>query len=302
MESSADSTKTASREPAKISRRRLFKRLVGVGSFALAGGVYSRQIEPFWMQWHDVKMPIRNLPASFKGYRITQLTDLHAGEIVPFSHLRRVVDHVKNVIKPDLVVVTGDIVNDAAAWVKPAVQLLGELTRDAKIPVIATLGNHDYESDYDEDGGIHNLAMMLEQEIKANKMQLLRNATTTITRGKDRLWLVGLEDLWSGKYLPQIAFVGVPTGVEPVIALSHNPDTAYEMDSFGADWTLSGHTHGGQVCIPGVGALLLNIQNSQFQQGQFKLSNGTLYVSRGVGFLKKIRLFCRPEVPTFVLE
>ena len=101
--------------------------------------------------------------------------------------------------------------------------------------------------------------------------------------------------------MPSLAFEGVDTS-QAVIALSHNPDTAYEMDNYGASVTISGHTHGGQIRIPGIGALLLNIQNSQFQQGMIKLPNSTLYVSRGVGFLKKIRIFCRPEVPTFILE
>ena len=284
----------------KISRRKLFKRLVGVGSFAIAGGMYGREVEPYWVKWHEVKMPIRNLPASFKGFRITQLTDLHAGDIVPFSHLRRTVEHVKNVIKPDMVVVTGDLVNDSAHFVKPVVELLAEL-QQAGIPVISILGNHDYETDYEKVSVHHDLADMLQEQIKASGMILLRNSSTSIIKGKDRMWFVGLEDLWSGQYSPQLAFQGVPAN-EPVIALSHNPDTAFEMDSFGANLTLSGHTHGGQVCIPGVGALLINIQNSQFQQGQFKLTNGSLYVSRGVGFLKKLRVFCRPEVPTFVLE
>src|SRR6185437_15002575 len=89
---------------------------------------------------------------------------------------------------------------------------------------------------------------------------------------------------------------------EPIIALSHNPDTAIELDSFGVQWTLSGHTHGGQVCVPGYGALILNVQNTEFQQGLIKLANSHLYVSRGVGYLKQVRMFCRPEVPTFVLS
>jgi hypothetical protein len=134
-----------------------------------------------------------------------------------------------------------------------------------------------------------------------NGITVLRNRAMAITRSNQQLWLVGLEDLWSGQFSPGIAFAGVPTG-GPIIALSHNPDTAEELDAYGVQWILSGHTHGGQVRLPGVGALLLNVQNRHYQQGEYSLPHSKLYISRGVGYLRRIRLMCRPEVPTFVLQ
>lgn len=287
---------------APLSRRALFKRMLGVGAVAAASGAWGRQIEPFWVDWHDVAMPVQGLPKSFEGYRITQLTDLHAGSEVPIDYL---IDVIHKVVlrKPDLVVVTGDLVNHTLTAVGPVCEALSQLPR-AGIPTIATFGNHDYEVEGElaHAGGLPTrIAEALEARLKHVDIPVLRNRAQAIQKGSDRVWIVGLEDLYSSHYSPQVAFAGLPAG-EPIIALSHNPDTAPELDTFGVRWILSGHTHGGQVRVPGVGALVLNIQTPEFQQGHVKLPNSHLYVSRGVGYLKRIRVFCRPEVPTFVMK
>jgi predicted MPP superfamily phosphohydrolase len=284
----------------RISRRRFFRRIFTGATLALASGVYGTEIEPFWPQWHDLPMPIRNLPKSFNGYRITHLSDLHVGDEVPLSYLRRV---IANVIqsKPNLVVVTGDLVNHALTAVAPLCELLADITARCGAPVIATLGNHDYDVSSAYAGVPTRVADALEASLTARNITLLRNRAVPITHADGRLWFVGLEDLWSGRFSPQVAFAGL-SPVEPIIALSHNPDTAAEVDTYGPQWILAGHTHGGQVRIPGIGALLLNVQNRQYQQGLFDLPHSHLYVSRGVGYLKQLRIFCRPEVPTFILS
>ena len=134
---------TPAAAPERLSRRKLLRRVFGFGAFAAASGVYAREVEPFWVQWHDLPMPLRHLPKSFEGFRITHLTDLHAGDAVPLSYLRRVVEQVKQ-MKPDLVVVTGDLVNHSLDAVGPICEVLNELPL-ASIPVIASLGNHDYD-------------------------------------------------------------------------------------------------------------------------------------------------------------
>lgn len=284
---------------ARVSRRKWFKRLIGIGAFGVASGAYGREVEPFWLQWHDVSMPVKNLPASFDGFRIAHLTDLHAGPLVPFSYLHRVMDQLR-AAKPGAVVVTGDLVHHDIDWVNPICDLLGEFQQQSGIPVITSLGNHDYDVSSFFSGALTRIADALEARLAAHRIPCLRNRSTTIEHGDGRLWFVGLEDLWSGRFSPQIAFANVNTR-EPVIVLSHNPDTAAELDVYGGQWTLSGHTHGGQVRVPGYGALLLNVQNKDLDQGLFTFPHSHLYVSRGVGYLKQVRVFCRPEVPTFVL-
>jgi uncharacterized protein len=293
----APAAPAAAPAPTKLLSR--LRRALGGAAFAAASSAYGREVEPFWVDWHDVAMPLRNLPRSFDGFRITQLTDLHAGSYVPLSYLRRVIAGLKDA-KPDLVVVTGDLVNHTLEWVKPIVDALAEIPQKLAVPMIVSLGNHDYDVSNAYVGGPTRVADALEARLTHYRIPVLRNRWTTIDHADGRLCFVGLEDLWSGRFSPALAFAGV-NAADPVIALSHNPDTAMELDAYGVQWTLAGHTHGGQVRVPGVGAIFLNVQTREFQQGRFQLPHSQLYVSRGVGYLRQVRLFCRPEVPTFVL-
>jgi predicted MPP superfamily phosphohydrolase len=284
--------------PSRPSRRRVLRALgAGLGLTAVAG-VYSWQIEPFWPEFCEIPMDVTALPAAFVGMRITQLTDLHVSDAVPYSYLARVIEEV-NRIGPDWVVVTGDVVTHGSYRIDDAARLLARL----RAPTVVTFGNHD-------DGRLRgvglaerDVATALESALRAVGCRVLRNASMPIERGSSRIWLVGLEDLWTGRFSPSAALAGVPRSAdEPMIALSHNPDTAPALDSYGVQWILSGHTHGGQVRLPGYGAIMLPVQNRQWQRGLYELSRSKLYVSRGVGFLFQSRFACRPEVPTFTLR
>ena len=140
----------------------------------------------------------------------------------------------------------------------------------------------------------------MEAELPRNGCTVLRNQSTTIDHQGARLWIVGLDDWWFGDFSPHKAFTNVPQN-EPVIAFSHNPDTAEQLDEHRPNLILAGHTHGGQVRLPGIGALYLNTANHRFDQGLFHLKHSTLYVSRGIGYVRKVRFDCRPEIPIFTL-
>ncbi|MCE9589591.1 MAG: metallophosphoesterase [Planctomycetes bacterium] len=285
-----------------ITRRRLLAAGLAAVVTPPAVGGYAYEFAPFDVQYHDVPLPIRDLPDSFRGVRIAHLTDLHLSKIVPLEFLRDVVDRV-NSDKPDFIVVTGDLVTDADIdYLEPAADLLARLR---PLPIVS-FGNHDYGVYRPPPGSqfprqrwtIDVLTRLLEQR----RITALRNAAFALQRGVDRVWLVGLDDLWGGYFRPENAFPRVIPG-DRVIALSHNPDTAPMLDEpYKPDVILAGHTHGGQVRIPFYGALKLPVRNKQFDQGMFTLKHSRMYVSRGVGYLKHVRLFCPPEVPTFVLE
>ncbi len=283
-------------QTARPTRRKFLRRLLGTGAVLGAGALYATQVEPFWLDCHEVDAAIANLPAAFEGYRIAQLTDLHAGESVPISFLARAIDRV-NAMNPDCVVVTGDLVTHDPDSVDPIVQVLARL----RSPVYVTFGNHDYNPVGGVPGPVTVLADELEMKLSAIGCVVLRNRSVALNRKGQRLWLVGLEDLLTTRFLPDLAFFGVPRD-EPRICLSHNPDGTNALVPHQPDLILSGHTHGGQVRIPFWGAIMLPTVDRHLDQGRFQLPHGQLYVSRGVGFLARVRFDCRPEIPVFRLR
>jgi predicted MPP superfamily phosphohydrolase len=279
----------------RISRRHLFRRIAAYTAVAAIGTTYSTQIEPFWPEFHEVTIPLRNLPPSFNNFRIAQITDMHAGR-TPFSYLQSVIARVKN-LKPDLIAVTGDLVHHNPDWVEPVSKMLGSFN----VPVLVSYGNHDYGVYRDEDRtGSPGLPDMMEDALTRDGCKVLRNSSMNLQHPDGRLWFVGLDDLWFGGFDPNKAFHGVPRD-EAIIALTHNPDTADVVDLKRPGLMLSGHTHGGQVRLPFVGALYLNTFNRRLDQGLFHMRHSTLYVSRGVGYIHRIRFYCRPEIPIFRL-
>ena len=284
----------------RFSRRQFFARSALLAAVPVVAGAYATQIEPFWPRFHEIALPVRNLPAAFDGFRVLHLTDLHAGYTV-FGYLQHTLRAAMS-LRPDLVLVTGDVINHHRAGIEPIARLLGDTYVAAGVPTVVSLGNHDYgyalRTDGSNDPGLHDALIAA---LTAHGCTVLRNAAHPIDRGGHQLWTVGLDDLWFGQFDPDAAFANVPTGV-PRLVLSHNPDTAPHLDRFAPDLILSGHTHGGQIVLPGLGPPLLNVAHTDRYQGLFTLPNTRLYVSSGVGYIRRVRFNCRPEVPLFRLH
>lgn len=279
----------------KLTRRQLFKRLAAFSIVPAVLGYYANQVEPFWPRYFEFPIRLKGLPKSFENFRIAQVTDMHAGR-VPQAYLQRVVDKVKQ-LKPDLVAFTGDMINHHPDYVTLAVQLLSGFS----CPVLVSFGNHEFAPDRGEDEPYDPfLAEKVEDALRKIGCVVLRNASHPLTHPDGRVWIVGLDDLWFGDFDPRLAFQNVPSD-ETVIVMSHNPDTAYLLAEHRPDLILSGHTHGGQIRLPGYGALRLNVAKPQYDMGHFQLPNSQLYVSTGVGYIRRVRFNCRPEVPVFRL-
>jgi len=268
---------------------------LGAAGMALATGGYSWLVSPFQVEFTEVRMPLRGLGRAFEGFRIVQMSDLHVRRNTPAGYLREVIKRI-NGMECDLVCVTGDIVSSRMKGVGAACELLGELRK----PTVVSLGNHDYSQRGHTWQGTE-IAEALEAGLKGRDVRVLRNGSMAVERGGSRVWVVGMEDYWSALFSARQAFAGIEEG-EPIIALSHNPDTVYALEYFGAQWVLSGHTHGGQIRLPYVEPLVLPMRSKQFDQGLFRVGNSRLYVNRGVGFRLQVRFRCRPEVTSFVLE
>ncbi len=272
-----------------LTRRRFLARaaaaaptaLVGTG---MAGAVYGVGIEPRWVDWTLHRVPLPGLPAALAGFRVVHLTDIHASPVVPMDFVRGVVEEI-NGDPPDVVVLTGDFLTADPAWARRIAAELGRLT-----PVEGTyaiLGNHDYWCD----------GALMSKELEAVGIHHLRNAST-VAGG---LRLVGIDDHWTGNDDLDRALAGVGPE-EPTVLLMHSPDLVFPAASAGIDLALAGHTHGGQVRLPGWGALIVPSEHG-FQMGWYEQGPTRMYVNRGLGTLDlKVRTLCRPEVAEYVLE
>lgn len=282
-----------------MTRRRLLRGLAAGGALSALGiGGYAWRIEPVWPELVEREMPIPGLADGLAGFRIIHLSDLHVGSGVPMSYLSKSLDTI-NRREPDLVVVTGDLVqNGRSEWEGPAARLLAGLRTGEGVLVV--LGNHDWGT-CSMGGGLASFADGVAAAMVGQGVRVLRNQSVTIRRGSARLQVVGIDDYWGDRYDPYAAFKDVSPEV-PCVALVHNPDVFLDLLESPAAWTLAGHTHGGQVNIPLVGPPKLPVRHKQFVAGRYQIEGKNLYVNRGLGWLKRIRFNARPEITEFTLR
>lgn len=244
----------------------------------------------------DAQVP--ELPQEFDGLRIVQISDLHVGPQTPRAFLRRVVDTV-NAHRPDVVAVTGDLVDDRAEDVAPYAASLGGL--HAPLGVVMIPGNHDVYAGWEEVE--RNLARAVHGTILVNDVHLLR-------RGGATLALLGTGDPagrspWSAdaRVAPDLdrAFAGVPAHA-PVIAFAHNPVLWPPLAERGTALTLSGHTHWGQFAIPRLRWSLASPFLAHAMGGH-RDGDALLYISPGTGYWGiPFRLGALPEVTVVTLR
>jgi len=257
-------------------------------------------IEPHWVELVEQPLPLPNLPDAFLGRRLVQISDLHCSRVVSADYLNSCIDRV-NQLAPDAVLLTGDYITYEGRNGYPAqvIDVIGRLR--AGLGICAGLGNHDYGFlTRFHQAGRADLCQTLVEGLSACGVHVLRNRATPLTLDGKRLWIVGLGDLWSNNFQPDLAFRQVPAH-EPAVALSHNPDTIDALASFPAGAVLCGHTHGGQINIPFFGPPFLPIKNRLYYAGMFSVAGKRLYVNRGLGRLGRLRFNCRPEITLFTL-
>lgn len=280
--------------PDKVNRRRFLRRSVKAIAAGGAGvGLYACGFEPHWVEVVRRRMPLENLPVGWQGKTLVQISDLHVGPIVSNAHLRSAIDTVAS-LKPDLIFVTGDwMTAEGTEQVDSTIDIVHRLPKLA--PTYGILGNHDYGSGYFRVAVADHLADALNEA----GIEMLRNGHTQ----RDGLQIAGTEDLWSGRSSVSKTLRGVDFD-RPVITMAHNPDTI-DTGSWGRyrGWVLSGHTHGGQCWLPGIGAPIVPVNNRQYTAGEIDLGNGRrLYVNRALGYKQRVRLMVRPEITVFTLE
>ena len=259
--------------------------------------LYAFRWEPYWLTIERTVLAFDGKGAVPSGLRIVQLSDIHRSAIVPDSYIRECVSKV-NELDPDLVFITGDCITGGEEWVDGLGELLSPL--DAKLGVWASMGNHDGGEWAKVRGGPRDSGRV-RGELEGAGIGVLENESVLLEHGGVPVRVVGMGDLWAGYFEPGEAFRGARED-EFVICLSHNPDTIGSLGGYPVDLLLSGHTHGGQVSIPFVGAPLLPVENTEYARGLHRIAGGYAYVNRGVGLLRKVRFNCRPEIAFFVVR
>lgn len=276
-------------------RRRQFLKNSAIlgGGAALAtaqyGAVYSLLVEPFWPRVSRVSVDIPGLPDAADGLRICQLTDFHVGPYIRGFQIKNAAD-IANREEPDIIVLTGDFVSKHRHYADECAEALSGL--NAPLGVYATLGNHDFWTDAD----------YVCDALRGVGIIVLRDEAVQPIPG---FHLVGMDDWWEGSR----DISGVVRSIrdnDSYILLQHNPDVVLHPKAFGRSpaLLLSGHTHGGQVNIPGIGPPIVpTVLGSRYAAGLFDFDGVKLYVNRGLGAITPpVRFNCPPEVAVITLN
>ena len=236
-----------------------------------------------------IELPIANLGAAFDGFKIVQLSDFHLRPLTEPPLIKEAVA-VANSLNPDVTLLTGDNVWREVEAAFELAPILGTL--NAKHGVFSVMGNHDYWTD----------AAVVSQAFAEARIPILINQGLTLSEAQDQLYLAGLDDGWSGHPNLTDAMDGAPERA-PVVLLLHEPDLADEYASDGRIvLQLSGHSHGGQIRFPRVGALILPYLGRKYDMGLYRVGDMWLYTNRGIGVTNEpIRVNCAPEVTEITL-
>jgi uncharacterized protein len=267
--------------------RRLFARSMKAMTLAFVfiflSWSYVHAVEPRWLEVKTVDVTLPHLDKAFEGYKIVQLTDIHADRWMTEARIGGIVARV-NQLEPDLVALTGDYVTMAAEEYGPNLAAFKNLL--AKDGTLSVLGNHDHWSD----------PQILKDILKEVGAPVLHNQVSTIDRTGAKLTIAGVGDIWAQQDdLPKVVAQLPQDGA--AILLAHEPDFADQSSATGRfDLQLSGHSHGGQVHIPFVKRVLPPM-GKIYPAGRYQVGDMIQYTSRGVGVAGlRVRLNCRPEI------
>lgn len=274
------------------TRRRFLKAALAAGTSIITAD--AALIEPNRPRLVRVDVELPRLPSRFDGLTIAHLSDFHFDPYFSVTPIQSAV-RIVNDVKPDLAVLTGDFVTrplvKTPSTVIDAVRqadACADLLRQVRTPLgmWAVLGNHDALTH----------ALHVETALRHAEVQVLRNRAVPLERNGERIWLAGVDDVLAGGNDLERALRGIPA-VDAVVLLVHEPDFADQVANYSVDLQLSGHSHGGQVRFPFVGAVYLPTLARKYPLGLRQVGRLQLYTNPGIGTLGiPVRWNCPPEV------
>ncbi len=267
-----------------VSRRAALNSLIAGGVGTIVGGAaYGTAYARHQIQVLRGTVPVSGLSPALDGLRIGLITDLHHSDMVPASDIARAVALTK-AEKPDLIVLGGDYVTwGDRKFVVPCSEALAGLT--APFGVYGVVGNHDDDRD-------------MPAALSAHGYEMLRDARTTVRIRGEKVDIIGVR-YWTRR---RREIERLTRGAQPtMILLAHDPRRLDEAADLKIPLVLSGHTHGGQVVLPGVGAVAA--RKFPVVAGIGRQGDSSIFVSRGVGTVYvPYRLNCPPDVSIITLK
>ncbi|MGB1249769.1 MAG: metallophosphoesterase [Candidatus Promineifilaceae bacterium] len=253
---------------------------------------YFRHVEPNQLVIERVEIPVPDLPPEMSGFTIAQLSDIHYLPHTKMPLVKRAIAKT-NALNPDLIVLTGDFISKKVDPLFELVEALAELK--APHGVLAILGNHDTSL------WKPHVREIMRYAFAHHSIPLLVNQHVTLSNG---LVIAGLDEIHHGRPNLKRTLEGVPEDA-PVVVLMHQPDVAdFVARNPQAILQLSGHTHGGQMRIPGIRPIYLPHFGQKYIQGLHRIDNLWLYVNRGIGLSRMgpLRINCPPEITLLTLK
>ena len=268
-----------------LTRRAALKGVLAATIGAVTGtATYGVGYERHRLGVTQATLPVSGLPAALAGLRIALLTDIHHSPLVGADDIQKAVQ-LAVAQQPDLIVLGGDYVTFGdRAYVQPVADLLAPL--HAAHGVFAILGNHDDDRD-------------MPAALGTKGFTVLKDQRTRLTVRGEALELAGIR-FWTRR--PADLARVLKGARDTVLLLAHDPRRLTEAAALNVPGVLSGHTHGGQVVLPGVGAMATKAARFPILEGVGRRDNTSIFVSRGIGTVYvPVRLNCPPEVAVLTL-
>lgn len=255
----------------------LAKTLLPAAVTGLLLAIYARFFEPKRLEFTHLDLSSGNDPLT-----IAFVTDTHIGPNFSAGDLAPTISALES-IRPDVILFGGDFISESPRFLHELADPLRRMCATATQGCWGIWGNHD----------LANIRSRVQPVLESCGVTMLTNESALL---RDDLWLAGIDDILLGKQDVPKTFAAIPQGSR-VIAMWHEPDRAEWLVPYHPIIMLSGHTHGGQVRIPGIGPLATPKLGKRYVAGKFSIDGMLLYVSRGIGMYRPpVRLFCRPEL------
>jgi hypothetical protein len=268
--------------------------LVMIASISLY--YYARHVEPNLLHVEHHTIQSSSVTSELDGIRILQFSDLHLGEFYSLTKFQRLVHRI-NELQPDIVVFTGDLVDNFSKY--PDQRRIAPILQQIQAPLgkYAVYGNHD------QGGGGKPI---YRQILAKSGFHLLVNEHDTIRIGHSKMTIAGLDDFLLGSPDLKKTLQRLPADAFTLL-LVHEPDVADRVTNYPIDLQLSGHSHGGQVRIPWYGSVYTPPLAETYREGIYTLPGSrksmTLYVNRGIGTTRlPFRFVSVPELTLFTLK